>query len=219
MDTRNLRDQVYEEIRLDILSGRLAQGQRISASELAERFHISSQPIRDALIRLTEEGLIRVRPRHGTFVTVVTAEKIVELNRAREMIETFSLQHADRSAIGRSDTWTMISTALDKMNQIVADPQYDYLQYNQWDYQYHLGLVQLGQNETITAIYRKLHPHYLYSMVMYHYATTMLGNHRDHIEMIAHLEANQVEQATTVCVRHIEQATATLLELMTLTAQ
>ena len=107
MDIRNLKEQVYDEIRLDILSGRLAQGQRVSATDLAKRFNISSQPVRDAIIRLTEEGLIYVRPRRGTFVTTINPDRVVELNSAREMIETFSLNHINLSLIGGSSTWNI----------------------------------------------------------------------------------------------------------------
>ncbi len=214
MDIRNLKEQVYDEIRLDILSGRLAQGQRVSATDLAKRFNISSQPVRDAIIRLTEEGLIYVRPRRGTFVTTINPDRVVELNSAREMIETFSLNHINLSLIGGSSTWNMLTLALTEMDRVVSQNRYDYLEYNRWDYQFHLGLVMLGQNNTITAIYQKLHPHSLYSMVMYQYASTMHGNHQDHAEIIEYLRNRQIEEAQHLCIRHIQQATAKLLELM-----
>lgn len=56
-------DQVYEHIRRLILSGRLRQGERIVEDQIAKQFGLSRTPVRHAIVRLAEYGLVYVRPR------------------------------------------------------------------------------------------------------------------------------------------------------------
>lgn len=212
LDLRSVREKIYEAIKFDILTGRLAQGERISSMNLSERFQVSPQPVRDAIIRLTEEGLVHVRARYGTFVTMVSKENIEDLGGAREMIEPYALNHITKTASSRE--WQLMQAALDNMNKIIDSPHYDYLAYNNQDYEFHLALVMLAGNDTITGVYRKLHPHYVYSMVMYRHASTMLGNHRDHTIIAKALARGDTHEAESTCVAHVRYATAQLLELM-----
>ena len=212
MDLRSIRDKVYDEIHLDILRGDLLQGQRISVGDFAERFNISPQPVRDAVIRLAEEGLLQVHPRRGTFVTTITAERIAEINAAREMMETFALERANMS--GHPDAWQTIEESLLEMTTIRSRAQYNYLDYNAQDFRFHLATVMLSGNATITAMYSKLHPHYLYAMVMYNFATTSLGKHEDHARIVEMLKKGDFAAAATVAAMHTRKATDHLLALM-----
>ncbi|PSR20413.1 MAG: hypothetical protein C7B45_15105 [Sulfobacillus acidophilus] len=212
MDVRSIRDKVYEQIRLDILKGVLGQGERVSVNDLAQRFHISSQPVRDAIIRLGEEGLVQVHPRRGTFVTTIPVSRIIEINAAREMIESYAIEHIDVSA--HQDVLRDIEQALEEMSAIRSRPQYEYLEYNAQDFRFHLGTVMLAGNETITTMYRKLHPHYLYAMVMFNFATTTLGRHEDHEEIFMAIKSGHLREAAQTAERHTREATQTLLELM-----
>jgi len=69
---------IFETLRDEIIDLRLAPGTVLSRAELQERFALSSTPIRDALMRLQEEGLVVVFPQHATVVTPI------DLRRARE---------------------------------------------------------------------------------------------------------------------------------------
>ncbi|MBU6497307.1 MAG: GntR family transcriptional regulator [Rhodospirillales bacterium] len=62
---------VFDSLREEIISLRLAPGAVLSRSELQERFALSSTPIRDALMRLQEEGLVEVFPQHATRVAPI----------------------------------------------------------------------------------------------------------------------------------------------------
>jgi GntR family transcriptional regulator, rspAB operon transcriptional repressor len=69
---------VFDALRDEIISLRLAPGTVLSRMELQDRFGLSSTPIRDALMRLHEEGLVDVFPQHATVVTPI------DLGRARQ---------------------------------------------------------------------------------------------------------------------------------------
>jgi DNA-binding GntR family transcriptional regulator len=64
----NLQDDVARWVRRAIFSGELKPGERINQDELAERLELSRLPIREAMIALEREGLIRTIPRRGSFV-------------------------------------------------------------------------------------------------------------------------------------------------------
>ena len=79
--------QVFQALRDDITALRLAPGAPLSRPGLQERFGLSSTPIRDALLRLQEEGLVEVFPQHATRVApidIVSARQGQFLRRAIE---------------------------------------------------------------------------------------------------------------------------------------
>ena len=63
---------IYGLLRHDIVMLRLRPGERLSENELAARFGTSRAPVREALIRLVEDGLIEVRPQRGSFVSRIS---------------------------------------------------------------------------------------------------------------------------------------------------
>ncbi|MBN8638206.1 MAG: GntR family transcriptional regulator, partial [Anaerolineae bacterium] len=65
----NLNDVVYHLLRERILTRGFVPGERLDLDDLATRLQISRTPLKDALNRLTVEGLIEIQPRRGTFVT------------------------------------------------------------------------------------------------------------------------------------------------------
>lgn len=65
---RNLSDIIADELETLILEGGLEQGARLDEVQLANRFSVSRTPIREALQRLTNSGLVELKPRRGAFV-------------------------------------------------------------------------------------------------------------------------------------------------------
>lgn len=63
-----LREEVYDEMKKMILSGKFRKGQRLVEEELAHRFNVSRTPIRTSLLRLRKEKLVIWKHREGTFV-------------------------------------------------------------------------------------------------------------------------------------------------------
>jgi DNA-binding GntR family transcriptional regulator len=64
-----LREEVYDEVKKMILSGKFKKGQRLVEEKLAHRLNVSRNPIRLALIRLRKENLVNWKYKKGTFVT------------------------------------------------------------------------------------------------------------------------------------------------------
>ena len=83
----SLADKAYHEIRRLIVSLELAPGAVIDERELIERLEIGRTPVREALRRLSHEGLVEVYPRRGMFVTGVDVRDLARLSEVREVLE------------------------------------------------------------------------------------------------------------------------------------
>lgn len=85
--SRQAAPQVFEKLREHILALDLAPGTVLSRAELAETFGISQTPIRDALLRLGEEGLVDIYPQHATVVSRIDVSAAVQSHFLRRAIE------------------------------------------------------------------------------------------------------------------------------------
>ncbi|MBX7445958.1 MULTISPECIES: GntR family transcriptional regulator [unclassified Arthrobacter] len=87
-----LQDRVYAQLQEDILKGRLGPGSRLLVAHLAERFGTSQAPVREALRRLTEEGLAVTVPYSGTVLKEPTWDEIEDIYLMREELEAFAVR-------------------------------------------------------------------------------------------------------------------------------
>ncbi|KAB0267391.1 GntR family transcriptional regulator [Microvirga brassicacearum] len=85
---------IHATIRQDIILLRLRPGTRVSENELARRFGTSRTPVREALLRLVEEGLIEVWPQRGTFITPISLQAVRRARFVREAMEVAILRRA-----------------------------------------------------------------------------------------------------------------------------
>lgn len=79
--------QVYRSLRQRIIRAELTPGMLISETEIAKAFSLSRQPVREAFIKLAEEGLLEVRPQRGTMVCKITKASVMDTRFVREAIE------------------------------------------------------------------------------------------------------------------------------------
>ena len=90
----SLIQQVYEELRRQILEGELPPGSRLTETKLAEIFNTSRTPVREALAQLKNEGLVCHKPGTGLVVSEVSIEDIEELMGIRRVLEEYALDQA-----------------------------------------------------------------------------------------------------------------------------
>ena len=79
--------QIHRIIRERIVCTDLLPGVRQSEAELAKHFNVSRQPIREAFIKLADEGLLEVRPQRGTYVRKISVAAVLDARFVREAIE------------------------------------------------------------------------------------------------------------------------------------
>ena len=92
-------EEVYDELRAELLNGVLCPGTKLRMVELARRFEVSQSVVREALTRLAEQGLAVASPQRGFRVRELSVEDIAGLTESRVEIESAAL----RLAIERGD--------------------------------------------------------------------------------------------------------------------
>lgn len=83
----NMKDYVYNVLKENIMNLTIKPGTILRKKEIANEFEVSRTPIREAFVKLKEEGLIDVYPQRGTFVSYIDLDKIEEAKFMREALE------------------------------------------------------------------------------------------------------------------------------------
>jgi len=79
--------QLHRILRERIVRNDLTSGSKFSESEIAKTYSISRQPVREAFIKLSEEGLIAIRPQRSTIVRKIDSVAVLEARFVREAVE------------------------------------------------------------------------------------------------------------------------------------
>jgi GntR family transcriptional regulator, rspAB operon transcriptional repressor len=82
-----IRDTIFKDIKLEVLSCGLRPGAHIQEQQLVERYQVSKSPIRDALLRLEAEGLVEILPRKGYRIRPISISDAEEIYDMRQMLE------------------------------------------------------------------------------------------------------------------------------------
>lgn len=88
----NRTEKVFEALRFDLLESHIQPGERLKLVELAERFGISQTVVREALTRLTEQGLVVATPNKGFMVMPLSVDDLEDLTNVRVRLETMALR-------------------------------------------------------------------------------------------------------------------------------
>ncbi|WP_239477313.1 GntR family transcriptional regulator [Streptomyces sp. CS147] len=98
MKAMNQSARAYARLRGEIIGGELAPGAHLHEVQVAERLSVSRTPLRQALQRLDREGLVKVVPGRGAFVSELSLSDVRHLFQLREALETHAARLCARSA-------------------------------------------------------------------------------------------------------------------------
>lgn len=141
----------YEQIRDAIVEGRRVPGSQLVQEQLADELGISRTPIRDALNRLTQEGLATWRPGLGYVVNDLSDEEIVHVHQVRERLEGLALE----LACGRLDRVQVARVRLLIAEMVAADPKDAKAQY-ELNRRFHQTLVEPCGNSLLLSLLDQL---------------------------------------------------------------
>ena len=85
-----LKELVYLELKHKILTGEIASQTRLMEIDLAEKMNVSRTPIREAIKRLADDGLVKVEPRRGAYVANISIKDMLDVFEVREDMEGFT---------------------------------------------------------------------------------------------------------------------------------
>jgi DNA-binding GntR family transcriptional regulator len=89
---------VYDRLREDLLSGRLAPGRKLQMRFLTEMYQTGQTPLREALNRLTADGLVECREQRGFYVADISRSELAELTKTRCWLESLALRESMAAA-------------------------------------------------------------------------------------------------------------------------
>ena len=150
----DLTTKVYQWLKERIMHHAFLPGDKLDVQQLADDLGVSRTPVKDAINRLTSEGLVVLRSRRGTYVATLTLTAIRDLVETRTMIECWAVQHATAEAM-RAVAPEM-QTIFARSTQIItgATPaDFDYSAYFALDLDLHALLVGATGN----GVLRDLH--------------------------------------------------------------
>ena len=126
MAYRTKQEIIYETIREAIQIGRYAPGHHLVADDLAQEFGTSRMPVREALQRLENAGLVSITPHRGAVVSELSEQEIVEVYHIRAVLEGLAARLA-APHLGPAD-YDRLNALIDDMASTgTAEPDLDQL--------------------------------------------------------------------------------------------
>lgn len=137
-DDGPVRQRLYQVLRQAIIRMVLAPGQALSEKEVADAFSVSRQPVREAFIRLSEAGLVEVRPQRGTYVVRISRQAVLEARFVRESVEVAVARAAAENGL-KPQVLRELNELIERQRSCI-DPQ-DHDRFFQLDEAFHRALA------------------------------------------------------------------------------
>lgn len=197
----SLRDEVYESVRARVLGmvGQIDAPVRVREEELAKELGVSRTPIREALLRLGEEGILNIQPRRGALLMPVTRKEYLEWLKLREELEAFAAKEAALNASQRDvDALRAIFAPFTESNldERVAE-------YAAANVAFHQALIKLADNSLLEKVWKSFgHKQMLRTKTIERLNRARCSLHEHHA-MIDAIEARNASLAADLARRHV----------------
>jgi DNA-binding GntR family transcriptional regulator len=199
--SRSRADFVYASLRDAISEGRIACGERVREEEIARNLGVSRTPVREALQRLQERGLLVFGAGRGLVVAELSQQQVVELYSMREILEgsaaRFAAQHATAPEIA------MLYRIQQELNAGAQEPAL-VVTLNR---RFHRAIYEAAHNRYLMQTLGNLHD----SFALLHSNTSRLTRRRresdqEHRKIIGAIEKHDPDLAEKAAREHILQA-------------
>lgn len=210
VEQRTLSDEAAHRLRTAIRDGILRPGIRLVERDLAERLGMSRIPVREAIQRLVEEGLVQKAPHRGTFVYAPTQQEIEEISSLRVVLECFVAERV----VAR---WTPeLEVELRQVVELMrtAAAHDDWQQIHEWDYQFHSILWEVADHTLLLEVVSGLRTRinrFLFEAAGLLPATNLEAHINTHDILIDVLKQGNVADAQQEMTRHVLAATKRIL--------
>jgi DNA-binding GntR family transcriptional regulator len=202
----------YEEIRRRILDNEMPAGAQYLEQELAATLGMSRTPVREALIRLSDEGLVEVRPRHGARVLPISIDDMREIYELLTELEAMAARAAAARGVSDQDLARFDAT-LDDMEQALA--RSDLKTWADADRKFHGLLAELSGNKRLQGVIGlfvdQAHRARMLTLAL---RPRPSRSNADHSAVVAAIRARDPETAYAVHRKHRADAGAMLLDLL-----
>jgi GntR family carbon starvation induced transcriptional regulator len=191
----------YERLRQEIVGGRLIPGEKLRVDALRDRYEIGGSPLREALARLSAEGLVAQQEQKGFRVSAISADDLIELTRTRCWVNEIAL----RDAIANGDVAWEESIVL-AFHRLKRTP------------------LRFPNDPTVNADWNRLHRSFHVALVAACRSRWMLDFHntlfdcaeryRNVVAVLSHEGRDSVGEHTTIMEATIERKTDLAISLL-----
>ncbi len=212
LEKKTVTRQVLEHLREQIVSQQYRAGEPLRQVAIGEALNVSRIPVREALLQLQAEGLVKFTPHKGAVVTGVDPDQIEELFELRELLECRLLGHAF-SRIGADDLSRAAAALADF--QALLQPGADISEWGRLNWAFHEALYRPAGRERSLEIVRRLHAdcdRYLRMQI------SLSGSYakadREHHRLLRLCRAGKKREATSLLRDHIRKTGADLVRAL-----
>jgi DNA-binding GntR family transcriptional regulator len=194
-DGRPLAERVYEAVRDSIVDGELDADQQLVQKDLAEMLGVSRTPVRDALNRLTHEGLVTYVPGTGHIVNGLTAQDVIDIYQVRYTLETLAV----RMAAGRHSS-AELARLRSLIEEMAAEADGTASRYFDLNREFHVALIAPCGNRMLMQLVNTLWDHPVNRRITRSYVREptnvdkMIAEHRELLDVAATGDADQLAQ-------------------------
>lgn len=180
VEFRTKSEAISDLVERDIVSGLFLPGARLTQEDLAERYGVSTTPVREALRVLEARGLVALRPHKTHIVATRSAEELADILKVREVVEPLL---AERAAVKLTAADIEVLQSLEKqMRETRADM---YAEYRELNDQFHGTIYQAARQPMLLEIARHLRSPVVAPLIQYLAAGMTLETlHHEHGEIL-----------------------------------
>jgi DNA-binding GntR family transcriptional regulator len=210
----NLRAKVYFELKNSILEFELKPGEKIQETKIAEALGVSRTPIREALNKLEQEGLIKIISNKGYYVSDVTSKEIEELYDVREALEIFAVRAAFKRAT--KEDWELLEKTLLDNNKYenIKDLERPKGVFFKDSHRFHEEMARISNNHTLQQIMDSISDKIYRLNWMHIFIDRSKKSNQEHLEIVEHLKKGHVEKAVEATREHIRNSKENILRLL-----
>lgn len=195
------RDRAYQRLSGLILSGELAADTPLSERKLADFLNIGRTPVREAIKRLTREGLVEVRPARGTYVCELSLNDIEEIYEARFGIEGIAAYLAAER--GPTNEFPVFK---EKFLAMIANPAaFDLTDIHECGQHFHVEIFEAARNRTLMDIYKPLRLKHSFALRLprIYDHSWVIESVQEHLEILEAIERRDPVQARSLVCDHL----------------
>lgn len=202
IDVQTLADRATERLRNAIQRGSLRPGMQLVERDLAERLGMSRVPIREAIQRLVEEGLVKKLPHRGTFVYLPSLREIEEISSLRIVLEWFVIERVmARWSPGHE---AKLQAIVEQIRVAVANQ--DRHRMSELDAEFHNVMWEIADHaimlEVISSLRQRV-TRLLYETISLMPTEELVGVVTSHEDVIRVIKSGDIEAARVEMSRHI----------------
>ncbi len=208
----SLSGRAYRELKKLILNNRLTLGYQYMENEVAELLQMSRTPTREALLRLANEGLVEIRPRHGMRVKPISVDDIREIYQVLTSLESCAAELAARRGLTGKEVGAL-THAVNEMEQALETDELE--AWAEADSKFHRLLVQYSNNQRLVSL--------VDTFIVQSHRVRMLtlrmrprpkSSNDDHLRVVEAIKRGDGDAARQIHRMHREKSGQMLIELL-----